>query len=303
MSFIYILISPVIFSLSSFLYSPAYIDTPLIISADLSSTPLSCHIFSLHFSSFLLSPVVSSLFSPPLPISPIFSSPTRSPCLVFSSLLLSYPHFSLFLLSSFLLLFFFSSPHLLLYLLSPYFFSPLLISPRFSSILLISVLHCSFLLSLFLLASAHFFSALFSSSLLLISPYFSSPLTIYNFSSRLLISPVVSFFISLFLHPFLIISPLPISLNFLFFISSAHDSFPPLISPLFFSFPLIFPIVSSPLLLFLLSSGLLSPSSFPASFQSFLQSEALEFFCTHCHKQISRLEDLSTRLQLLEMNR
>nr|Q7T005.1 RecName: Full=Rab11 family-interacting protein 3; Short=FIP3-Rab11; Short=Rab11-FIP3 [Danio rerio] len=46
-----------------------------------------------------------------------------------------------------------------------------------------------------------------------------------------------------------------------------------------------------------------SPSSFPASFQNFLQSEALEFFCTHCHKQISRLEDLSTRLQLLEMNR
>ncbi|XP_026056428.1 rab11 family-interacting protein 3-like isoform X1 [Carassius auratus] len=45
-----------------------------------------------------------------------------------------------------------------------------------------------------------------------------------------------------------------------------------------------------------------SPSSFPASFQSFLQSEALEFFCTHCHKQFSRLEDLSTRLQLLEMN-
>ncbi|XP_039528478.1 rab11 family-interacting protein 3 isoform X3 [Pimephales promelas] len=42
---------------------------------------------------------------------------------------------------------------------------------------------------------------------------------------------------------------------------------------------------------------LLSPS-----FQSFLQSESLEFFCTHCHKQISRLEDLSTRLQLLEMN-
>ncbi|KAK1794787.1 hypothetical protein P4O66_009996 [Electrophorus voltai] len=46
------------------------------------------------------------------------------------------------------------------------------------------------------------------------------------------------------------------------------------------------------------------PSSdlFPASFQSFLQSESLEFFCTHCHKQISRLEDLSTRLHLLEMN-
>ncbi|XP_051969831.1 rab11 family-interacting protein 3 isoform X2 [Xyrauchen texanus] len=45
-----------------------------------------------------------------------------------------------------------------------------------------------------------------------------------------------------------------------------------------------------------------SPSSFPASFQSFLQSEAMDFFCTHCHKQISRLEDLSTRLHLLEMN-
>ncbi|KAI4898068.1 hypothetical protein NFI96_018071 [Prochilodus magdalenae] len=52
------------------------------------------------------------------------------------------------------------------------------------------------------------------------------------------------------------------------------------------------------------SSMLLSPSSdpFPTSFQSFLQSESLEFFCTHCHKQISRLEDLSTRLHLLEMN-
>ncbi|XP_066538430.1 rab11 family-interacting protein 3 isoform X2 [Hoplias malabaricus] len=49
---------------------------------------------------------------------------------------------------------------------------------------------------------------------------------------------------------------------------------------------------------------LLSPSSdpFSTSFQSFLQSESLEFFCTHCHKQISRLEDLSTRLHLLEMN-
>ncbi|XP_062848731.1 rab11 family-interacting protein 3 isoform X2 [Trichomycterus rosablanca] len=42
---------------------------------------------------------------------------------------------------------------------------------------------------------------------------------------------------------------------------------------------------------------LLSPS-----FQTFLQSESLEFFCTHCHKQISRLEDISTRLHLLEMN-
>ncbi|XP_047666765.1 rab11 family-interacting protein 3 isoform X2 [Tachysurus fulvidraco] len=45
------------------------------------------------------------------------------------------------------------------------------------------------------------------------------------------------------------------------------------------------------------SSMLLSPS-----FQNFLQSESLEFFCTHCHKQFSRLEDLSTRLHFLEMN-
>ncbi|TRY94245.1 hypothetical protein DNTS_011678 [Danionella cerebrum] len=45
-----------------------------------------------------------------------------------------------------------------------------------------------------------------------------------------------------------------------------------------------------------------SPSALPARLQSFLQSEALDFFCTHCHKQISRLEDLSTRLNLLEIN-
>ncbi|TSL82510.1 Glycogen debranching enzyme [Bagarius yarrelli] len=50
------------------------------------------------------------------------------------------------------------------------------------------------------------------------------------------------------------------------------------------------------------ASDLLS-EPFPSSFQNFLQSESLEFFCTHCHKQISRLEDLSTRLHLLEMNR
>ncbi|XP_048089951.1 rab11 family-interacting protein 3 [Alosa alosa] len=48
----------------------------------------------------------------------------------------------------------------------------------------------------------------------------------------------------------------------------------------------------------------LSPSGgdVPASLQALLQSEALDFFCSHCHKQISRLEDLSTRLHLLEMN-
>ncbi|XP_061079342.1 rab11 family-interacting protein 3-like [Conger conger] len=50
---------------------------------------------------------------------------------------------------------------------------------------------------------------------------------------------------------------------------------------------------------------LLSPSAdpFPASFQSFLREELLDFFCSQCHKQISRLEDLSTRLNFLEMNR
>uniref|UniRef100_H3D5K0 RAB11 family interacting protein 3 n=1 Tax=Tetraodon nigroviridis TaxID=99883 RepID=H3D5K0_TETNG len=37
------------------------------------------------------------------------------------------------------------------------------------------------------------------------------------------------------------------------------------------------------------------------SFQSFLREEALDFFCSQCHKQISRLEDLSTRLNFLEM--
>ncbi|XP_071202915.1 rab11 family-interacting protein 4A-like isoform X1 [Salvelinus alpinus] len=53
------------------------------------------------------------------------------------------------------------------------------------------------------------------------------------------------------------------------------------------------------------SSLLLSPSApttLPASFQSFLREEALDFFCNQCHKQISRLEDLSTRLNFLEMN-
>ncbi|XP_018590519.2 rab11 family-interacting protein 3 isoform X1 [Scleropages formosus] len=52
------------------------------------------------------------------------------------------------------------------------------------------------------------------------------------------------------------------------------------------------------------STLLLSPSAdpFPASFQSFLREEALDFYCSQCHKQISRLEDLSTRLNFLEMN-
>ncbi|XP_034049385.1 rab11 family-interacting protein 3 [Thalassophryne amazonica] len=50
--------------------------------------------------------------------------------------------------------------------------------------------------------------------------------------------------------------------------------------------------------------SLLSPSAsapIPDCFQSFLREEALDFFCSQCHKQISRLEDLSTRLTFLEM--
>lgn len=52
--------------------------------------------------------------------------------------------------------------------------------------------------------------------------------------------------------------------------------------------------------LFPLSSA---PTSPPGCFQSFLREEALDFFCSQCHKQISRLEDLSTRLSFLEMTR
>ncbi|XP_077406681.1 rab11 family-interacting protein 3 [Vanacampus margaritifer] len=51
-------------------------------------------------------------------------------------------------------------------------------------------------------------------------------------------------------------------------------------------------------------AALLSPSApapLPDCFQSFLKEEALDFFCSQCHKQISRLEDLSTRLNFLEM--
>ncbi|XP_041671417.1 rab11 family-interacting protein 3 isoform X3 [Cheilinus undulatus] len=52
------------------------------------------------------------------------------------------------------------------------------------------------------------------------------------------------------------------------------------------------------------NGSLLSPSApapLPDCFQSFLREEALDFFCSQCHKQISRLEDLSTRLNFLEM--
>ncbi|XP_027855623.1 rab11 family-interacting protein 3 isoform X4 [Xiphophorus couchianus] len=51
-------------------------------------------------------------------------------------------------------------------------------------------------------------------------------------------------------------------------------------------------------------SAVISPSApacLPDCFQSFLREEALDFFCSQCHRQISRLEDLSTRLNFLEM--
>ncbi|XP_032430110.1 rab11 family-interacting protein 3 isoform X2 [Xiphophorus hellerii] len=51
-------------------------------------------------------------------------------------------------------------------------------------------------------------------------------------------------------------------------------------------------------------SAVISPSApacLPDCFQNFLREEALDFFCSQCHRQISRLEDLSTRLNFLEM--
>ncbi|XP_037670042.1 rab11 family-interacting protein 3 isoform X2 [Choloepus didactylus] len=51
-------------------------------------------------------------------------------------------------------------------------------------------------------------------------------------------------------------------------------------------------------------SAFLSPSSdqLATRLHSFLTEEALEFYCSQCHKQITRLEDLSARLNDLEMN-
>ncbi|XP_069920298.1 rab11 family-interacting protein 3 isoform X2 [Oryctolagus cuniculus] len=48
----------------------------------------------------------------------------------------------------------------------------------------------------------------------------------------------------------------------------------------------------------------LTPSSGPlaAKLHSILTDEAFEFYCSQCHKQINRLEDLSARLNDLEMN-
>ncbi|XP_066186150.1 rab11 family-interacting protein 3 isoform X1 [Sylvia atricapilla] len=52
------------------------------------------------------------------------------------------------------------------------------------------------------------------------------------------------------------------------------------------------------------SSSFLSPSTNPlaAKLHSILADEAFEFYCSQCHKQINRLEDLSARLNDLEMN-
>eukprot|EP00076_Gallus_gallus_P010770 XP_004945476.1 rab11 family-interacting protein 3 isoform X1 [Gallus gallus] len=52
------------------------------------------------------------------------------------------------------------------------------------------------------------------------------------------------------------------------------------------------------------SSLFLSPSTNPlaAKLHSILADEAFEFYCSQCHKQINRLEDLSARLNDLEMN-
>ncbi|XP_043567005.1 rab11 family-interacting protein 3 [Chiloscyllium plagiosum] len=50
-------------------------------------------------------------------------------------------------------------------------------------------------------------------------------------------------------------------------------------------------------------SSLLSPSdNFTSTLQSVIGEKMLEFYCTQCHKQINRLEDLSTRINTLEMN-
>ncbi|XP_054036673.1 rab11 family-interacting protein 3 [Dryobates pubescens] len=51
-------------------------------------------------------------------------------------------------------------------------------------------------------------------------------------------------------------------------------------------------------------SSFLSPSCNPlaARLRSVLADEAVEFYCSQCHKQINRLEDLSARLSDLEMN-
>ncbi|XP_058012886.1 rab11 family-interacting protein 3 isoform X2 [Ahaetulla prasina] len=52
------------------------------------------------------------------------------------------------------------------------------------------------------------------------------------------------------------------------------------------------------------SSSFLSPSTNPLAtkLHSIITDEVFEFYCSQCHKQINRLEDLSSRLSDLEMN-
>ncbi|KAG8145522.1 hypothetical protein E2320_012043 [Naja naja] len=52
------------------------------------------------------------------------------------------------------------------------------------------------------------------------------------------------------------------------------------------------------------SSSFLSPSTNPLAtkLHSIITEEVFEFYCSQCHKQINRLEDLSARLSDLEMN-
>ncbi|XP_048349902.1 rab11 family-interacting protein 3 isoform X2 [Sphaerodactylus townsendi] len=52
------------------------------------------------------------------------------------------------------------------------------------------------------------------------------------------------------------------------------------------------------------NSSFLSPSGHPLTtkLHSIITDEAFEFYCSQCHKQINRLEDLSARLNSLEMN-
>lgn len=51
------------------------------------------------------------------------------------------------------------------------------------------------------------------------------------------------------------------------------------------------------------TSALSSADPLSTKLHSIITDEAFEFYCSQCHKQINRLEDLSARLTDLEMNR
>lgn len=131
----------------------------------------------------------------------------------------------------------------------------------------------------------------------LLSSYSYSPLSPLIFPAPL--SPPLL----IVLLPFLSSTPLLLSSLLL---SCYH------LSPLL-SYPLLFTPLSSHLFLscLLLSFLLFSTPPFLTSapaplsdcLRSFLREEAQDFFCSQCHKQINRLEDLSTRLNFLEMSR